>query len=275
MRQRSIENKKMAPAAPESPDSRLEETPEQFRARFVSQLKEDNFVLYFQPIAPTTAPQESNFREILVRYAEEESGLLPPGSFLPILEEQNLMPLLDRWVVARLLKWGRGLQTAGNRMPHCSVNLSIQTVRGDPGFGEYVVKGLEKTGVPPASLTFEIMTADALAHAPEIALFMAPLKAAGVTFALSWFAGEELALSIAPKMGFTYLKLDGSLAANVAKDKGQQARLSGLVKRCRDSGLRTVCMWVEHAETLAHVRALQVDYVQGFGVAKPKPLEGG
>jgi EAL domain-containing protein (putative c-di-GMP-specific phosphodiesterase class I) len=256
-------------------DSLQQESPEQFRARFVSQLKEDNFVLYYQPIAPTTAPQESSFREVLVRYAEEEAGLLPPGSFIPILEEQGLMPLLDRWVVARLLRWGRGLQAAGNRMPHCSVNLSIQTVRSDPGFGEFVVKGLEKMGVPAASFTFEIMTSDALAHAPEIAMFMAPLKAAGVTFALSWFAGEELALSIAPRMGFTYLKLDGSLAANVAKDPKQQARLSGLLKRCRDMGLRTVCMWVESAEALAHLRVLQVDYVQGFGIAKPKPLEGG
>jgi EAL domain-containing protein (putative c-di-GMP-specific phosphodiesterase class I) len=137
------------------------------------------------------------------------------------------------------------------------------------------VKGLEKVGVPAASFTFEIMTSDALAHAPEIALFMAPLKAAGVSFALSWFAGEELALSIAPRMGFTYLKLDGSLASNIAKDPKQQARLSGLVQRCRDMGLRTVCMWVESAEVLAHLRVLQVDYVQGFGIAKPKPLEGG
>lgn len=253
----------------------MEETPEQFRARFISQLKEDNFVLYFQPIAPTTAPHENRFREVLVRYAEEESGLLPPGSFIPLLEDQGLMPVLDRWVVAKLLRWGRGLQAAGAHMPQCSVNLSIQTVQRDGSFGEYVVKSLEKSGVPPASLSFEIMTSDAIAYAPDIARFIAPLRAAGVTFALSWFAGEELALSFAPKMGFTYLKLDPSLASNVAKDAKQQARLSALVKRCRDMGLRTVCMWVETAEALTHLRAMQVDFVQGFGIAKPRPLEGG
>ncbi len=256
---------------PESPPS---ETPEQLRARFVNQLKEDNFVLYYQPIAPASSPHESNFREILARYREEEAGLLPPGSFLPILEEHELLPLLDRWVVSKVLVWGRALQAAGKRMPQCSVNLSLQTVRGDGAFGEYVVKGLEKAGVAPASLTFEILTSDAAAYAPEIARFMTPLRAAGVTFALSWFAGEELALNFAPKMGFTYLKLDGSLVENIAKDTAKQARLSALIKRCRDAGMRTVCMWVENAETLAHLRALEVDYVQGFGVAKPKPLEG-
>jgi EAL domain-containing protein (putative c-di-GMP-specific phosphodiesterase class I) len=270
----SIENKMATPPPVETSDSPLEETPEQFRARFISQLKEDNFVLYFQAIAPTGSPHEDNFREILARYREEEAGLLPPGSFLPLLEDQGLLPLLDRWVVAKLLKWGRDLQGAGKRMPHCSVNLSIQTVRGDGAFAEYVVKGLEKAGVAPTSLTFEIMTADVHMYAPEVARFMAPLKAAGVTFALSWFAGEELALGIAPKMGFTYLKLDGSLAANIAKDTKQQARLSALVQRCRDTGLRTVCMWVENREALAQLRAMQVDYVQGFGIAKPKPLEG-
>lgn len=256
------------------PDSEAGETPEQFRARFITQLKEDNFVLYFQPIAPTASPQESHFREVLVRYAEEEAGLLPPGSFLPILEEQGLLPLLDRWVVAKLLKWARGLQAAGKRVPQCSVNLSIDTVRRDAAFGEYVVKTLEKSGVAAASLNFEVMTTDALAYAPQVFEMMKPLKAAGVTLALSWFAGEEQALDLAPKMGVSYIKLDPSLAINLAKDPAQQARLSALVQRCRKMDVRTIAMWVENVETLTHLRAMQVDFVQGFGIAKPRPLEG-
>jgi EAL domain-containing protein (putative c-di-GMP-specific phosphodiesterase class I) len=45
------------------------------------------------------------------------------------------------------------------------------------------------------------------------------------------------------------------------------------VQRCRKVGIRTVCMLVEDAETLAHLRTIHVDYVQGFGVAKPRILE--
>jgi EAL domain-containing protein (putative c-di-GMP-specific phosphodiesterase class I) len=118
------------------------------------------------------------------------------------------------------------------------------------------------------------MTTDALAFAPQVFEMMKPLKAAGVTFALSWFGGEEQALDLAPKLGISYLKLDGSLAANIAKDPAQQARLSALVQRCRKMGVRTVAMWVENVEALTHLRAMQVDYVQGFGIAKPRPLEG-
>ncbi len=262
------------PTTEQPSDSQLRDVGAQFRERFISQLREDNFVLFFQPIMPAASTAaEPPFREILVRYKEEEKDLLPPGSFLPILEEQGLLPLLDRWVVGRLLKWGRDLAATGRRMPHCSVNLAIDTVRRDLAFADYVLRGIQKMGVMPASLTFEIMTTDALAHPDAVAKMVEPLRAAGVTFALSWFAGEESALELAPSLGISYIKIDGSLAASIARAPKDKARLAAIVQRCRKLGIRTVCMLVEDAETLAHLRTIHVDYVQGFGVAKPRILE--
>ena len=260
------------PTSEQLGDSQLGEVAGDLRARFVSHLKENNFVLFYQPMLPTAA-SAAPLREILVRYKEEEKDMLPPGSFLPILEEQGLLPLLDRWVTGRLLKWGRDLQATGRRMPHCSVNLSIDTVRRDEAFGEYILRGIQKMGVAPAAITFEIMTADALVHREAVARFIRPLRAAGVTFALSWFAGEESALELAPKLGISFIKIDGSLAFHIARDLQVKARLAALVQRCHKMGMRTVCMLVEDAETLEHLRTIRVDYVQGFVVDKPKPLE--
>jgi EAL domain-containing protein (putative c-di-GMP-specific phosphodiesterase class I) len=262
------------PTTEQPSDSQMRDVGAAFRERFISQLKEDNFVLFFQPILPAASTAaEPPFREILVRYKEEEKDLLPPGSFLPILEEQGLLPLLDRWVVGKLLKWGRDLQATGRRMPHCSVNLSIDTVRRDLAFADYVIRGIQKMGAMPASITFEIMTTDALAHREAVARMIEPLRAAGVTFALSWFAGEESALELAPSLGISYIKIDGSLAAAIAREPREKARLATIVQRCRKLGIRTVCMLVEDPEILAHLRTIRVDYVQGFGVAKPRILE--
>src|SRR6266702_788490 len=99
----------------------------QIRNRLIKDLKEDNFVLYFQSIvaiAPSVA--EPLYREILVRFKEEEKGLMPPGMFLPNLEQHGLMPLLDRWVTAQVLKWTRSKQAvlAPRPTPRCSINLS-------------------------------------------------------------------------------------------------------------------------------------------------------
>lgn len=257
-------------------DSQLGEVDGRLRAGFISQLKEDNFVLYFQPIVPTATGSAgpAAFREILVRYKDEEKDLLPPGSFLPLLEEEGLMPLLDRWVVGRLLKWGRDTAAAGRRMPRCSVNLAIDTVRRDLAFGDYVLRGMQKMGVAPTSLTFEIMTTDALANREAVAKFIAPLRSAGITFALSWFAGEETALEMAPSLGISLIKIDGSLAMKIGREPRDKARLADIIQRCHKAGIRTVCMLVEDDETLAHLRTIHVDYVQGFGVERPRPLEG-
>src|SRR5712691_7943769 len=114
----------------EQRDSQLGELGSALRSGFIAQLKEENFVLFFQSIMPADpSGAQKPFREILVRYKEEEEDLLPPGSFLPLLEEEGLMHILDRWVVGRLLRWGRDLHVSGRRMPHCSVNLSIDTIR--------------------------------------------------------------------------------------------------------------------------------------------------
>ncbi len=259
----------------QSENSQLRDAATQTRQLFIKHLKEDNFVLFFQPIVPAApSSAEPSLREILVRYKEEEKDLLPPGSFLPILQEEGLLPLLDRWVVGKLLTWGRTVQAGGVRMPHCSVNLSIDTIRRDEAFGDYILRGIHKTGVSAAALTFEIMTVDALANRQAVARFIPPLRAAGVTFALSWFAGEEAAFALAPSLGISYIKIDGSFAAMVAKYPQEKARLAAIVQRCRKLGIRTVCMQVEDAETLAHLRTLHVDYVQGFGIEKPKALEG-
>jgi EAL domain-containing protein (putative c-di-GMP-specific phosphodiesterase class I) len=259
----------------QSENSQLRDAASQTRQLFIKHLKEDNFVLFFQPIVPAAVNSpDPSLREILVRYREEEEDLLPPGSFLPLLQEEGLLPILDRWVVGRLLTWGRTVQQGGVKMPHCSINLSIDTIRRDDQFGEYVLRGIQKMGVSAAAITFEIMTVDALAHRQAIAKFIQPLRAAGITFALSWFAGEEAAFDLAHSLGASYMKLDGSFAAMVGKYPQEKAKLAVILQRCRKLGLRTICMQVEDAESLAHLRMLQVDYVQGFGIEKPRALEG-
>jgi len=246
----------------------------QVREQFAKKLKEDNFVLYSQLIAPAAADStEPPLREILARYREEEENLLPPGSFLPILEDQGLLPLLDRWIVTRVLGWGRMVRSGGHTMPRCSVNLSIDTIRRDDSFVEYVLQSLKRAGVPGSALTFEVMTVEAMANRPALQRFVPPLRNAGITFALSWFSGNEAEFELARKGGFAYAKLDGGFAAVVARQEAKRKELAGIVQGCRILGMQTICMQVEDDDALEQLRQLGVDYVQGFGIERPKPLE--
>jgi len=246
----------------------------QIRERLIRDLKENNFLLYYQTIAPALpSAQASGFREILVRFKEEEQDLIAPGTFLPILEEHRLMPLLDRWEVSQVLRWIRDRQAIGaTEIPRCSMNLSIDTVRRDTGFGDFVAQLIQRAQARGDLLAFELPTAVVLAATDAVERMTAPLRAAGCAIALNDFTGQESGFEIARRLGIAFIKIDGSIIGRITRDAEAKARVMTIQQHCRVLDIRTVAMQVESAETLAALRAMRVDYVQGFGIDKPKPL---
>jgi EAL domain-containing protein (putative c-di-GMP-specific phosphodiesterase class I) len=251
---------------------------EQIRDRLVQDLKDEKFVLFFQsivPVAVAAAPDNALYREILIRFKEEERDLMPPGTFLPVLEQQGLMPLLDRWVTGRVLNWVKSLHSAGTPRyaPRCSINVSGDTIRRDAAFGQFVQQSVARAGVPAASVSFEIGI-EALMSAPQAATRLASsLRAAGCGVAFSGFAGEAPVLDIARSLAGASVKIDGSLVYPVSRDRAAATRLQELQQRCRSSGVQTICTQVEDAPTLEILRRIQVDYAQGFGIDRPRPLK--
>jgi EAL domain-containing protein (putative c-di-GMP-specific phosphodiesterase class I) len=249
----------------------------QIRDRLIRDLKDEKFVLYFQSIVPVAAavPDKSLYREILIRFKEEERDLTPPGTFLPILEEQGLMPLLDRWVTGRVLRWVKGVHSAGTPRytPRCSINVSGDTIRRDAAFGDFVHQGVTRAGIPAASLLFEIATADVIASAQSVTRLVSALRAAGCGVAFSGFAGEASVLEIARSLGVAFVKVDGALVYPVSRDRAAATRLQQVQQRCRSFGVQTICMQVEDPQTLEMLRRIQVNYAQGFGIDRPRPLK--
>jgi EAL domain-containing protein (putative c-di-GMP-specific phosphodiesterase class I) len=135
------------------------------------------------------------------------------------------------------------------------------------------VREIRTTGVPAASLSFEIPMADALADSKPLPALMRPLRDIGCTFALSGFTGADEGFEIASRLGFTVVKVDGSLLPATADDVLRLGKLDSINRRCQRVGLRTVAMQVETEATLEALRAIRVDYVQGFGIERPRKLE--
>ncbi len=253
-----------------------QEVATQIRERLIRDLKDDNFLLYFQSMVPVVpSPNEPLHREILVRFKEEEDDLIAPGSFLPVLEEHGLTALLDRWVVAQVLKWARGKHAsdASREVPRCGINLSSDTLRRDPAFADFAVNALRKTEVPAACLMFELPVAEVLAGGDSIARLAAPLRAAGCSLALNDFTGQKGGFDLAKKLGFGFIKIDGSLIDRITRDAEAMARVITIQEHCRKLGMRTICMQVESPETLDALRTIRADYAQGFGIDRPRPLK--
>src|SRR5262245_45973145 len=92
--------------------------------RLRNALKRDELALFCQPVLALRGTGGFAMAEVLIRLKEEEKALLPPGEFLPLFEEHQMMPLLDRWVLVRVLQ----RVAAGCRVPRLSINLHGQTL---------------------------------------------------------------------------------------------------------------------------------------------------
>jgi EAL domain-containing protein (putative c-di-GMP-specific phosphodiesterase class I) len=244
------------------------------REQFARDLAANVFVLFSQPILALAERGDTGYREILIRFKDEERNMQAPGMFLPLLEEEGLMPQLDRWIVSRVLQWVRDLDpgVGGRTAPRCSVNLAADTIRDESAFVGFVQEALRVKAGTAQALSFEIRLSELLAHPKEIARLVPPLRAAGCSFALSNYDGTERPFDLARSLGFTIVKFDGALVFRIAADADARQKLDEINRNSRGYGMQTVAMQVENQETLDVLRRMEADYAQGFGIERPKPL---
>lgn len=242
--------------------------------KFITALKRDQFVLYAQPIMPMqSVAGAAGYQEILIRYLEEEEKLLHPGGFIPILESLKLMPMLDRWVVNRVLRWIREKRRVGKDWspPCCSINLSADSIV-DPEFPGYVKELLQAGAIPPDRLSFEIAETDARAHLMALGSMTQELRPLGCTFALTNFTGEEVSAKWLQMLGVGLAKIASGTIDGIDRDNVLFAKANAIHLACRELGVRTIGVFVERPETLEKLKVIGMDYAQGYGIARPAPL---
>lgn len=237
-------------------------------------LREDKFILYRQLIRPIgPAMEDSGLQEVLIRFREEEEKLLHPGAFFSILESLKLMPALDRWVVKRVIGWILDKHRVQKNwgVPRCSINLSAESIC-NIGFPKFVRGHLEMSNIPPDKLLFEIPEPDAEAHAVALKALIGELKPLGCNFALAGYNGTFVSAESLQARDISFVKIDGHIVNTIHRDSVSFGKASSINLACQKTGVRTIAELVELPETLEKLKELGVNYAQGYGVAKPEPL---
>jgi EAL domain-containing protein (putative c-di-GMP-specific phosphodiesterase class I) len=236
-------------------------------------LRDNRFVLYTQPIvaAPATADRGPAL-EILVRLLGDDGSVIAPGEFLKAAERYRLMSLVDRWVVqAALAALGRGaIKVASGRS--IAINISGQTL-GDAQFLEFVVECLDRTGVSPGQVCFEVTEASVVANLEHARRFIGVLHGMGCTFALDDFGSGLGSFANLKTLAMDFLKIDGLYMRNLARDSVNQAMVSAMIKLARTLDFKVIAEQVEDAASLDAARRMGIDYMQGYVIARPEPLQ--
>jgi EAL domain-containing protein (putative c-di-GMP-specific phosphodiesterase class I) len=246
-------------------------------ARLVDALNQDRFVLHQQPIVAIRAgAREQGYQEIFVRFQEEEEKLLPPGTFIPVLESYHLMHLLDRWVINRVIKWiHAGRRNDATWSPPCSsINLSNDSLT-HPDSAHFILQQSQKGRINGSKLAFEVAEDDALAHADALAALVRELRPIGCRFTVTSYTGELMPASKLQELDIGSVKVDVDIVTSLHSNAESVRRARAIHGACEARGIETIAEFVERQDTLEHLIGLGVRYAQGYGIGHSKPLYSG
>ncbi|WP_432510125.1 putative bifunctional diguanylate cyclase/phosphodiesterase [Kineococcus sp. SYSU DK001] len=227
-------------------------------------------VLHYQPQVDVASGRVVGV-EALVRWQHPDRGLLPPLTFLDLVEEQGLMDRLTTHVLdratARAAAWShRGVPL------RISVNVSASSL-AHPDLLRVVDGVLARHGVAPGRLVLEVTETTLMAD-PDVALAVAHgLTRRGVQLSIDDYGTGYSSLAYLTDLPATELKLDRAFTARVLSEPRTADVVEATVALAHRLGLRVVAEGVEDGATRAVLGGLDVDESQGYLHARPLPPE--
>jgi diguanylate cyclase (GGDEF)-like protein/PAS domain S-box-containing protein len=206
--------------------------------------------------------------EALVRWDHPDHGLLPPVEFIPILEENGLIRLVDEWVLREACEQSERWRADGLGPVIVSVNLSARLFSNE-GMLDTIRTVVAETGVTPELLELEVTETAALQNVEDAVSMLKQINDLGVRTALDDFGTGHSSLVRLKEFPLDTLKIDGSFVQNVTTDEDAGSIVSGVIALGHALGLTVVAEGVEHERQLSLLRALGCDLAQGYLFARP------
>jgi EAL domain-containing protein (putative c-di-GMP-specific phosphodiesterase class I) len=235
-------------------------------------LERNEFVLYFQPIVNLGSFTTAGF-ESLVRWVSPARGFVPPGEFIPVIEESHLIHGVGKWILhegCRALGRLNAVAPAHGERPFMNINLSGKQLTTPDIFGE-VQRAIADSGIQPGQLKLEITESLLMNNLDTATELLDRCRDLGVKIALDDFGTGYSSLGYLRRLPVNTIKVDRSFVAPVAEDVGAAKILKAIAALGRSLGMNLVAEGIETHEQALAVHDLGFDYGQGFLFSKAMP----
>ncbi len=237
-----------------------------------SALNAGDFQLLAQPIVPL-AGTDAPYYEVLVRMNDASGVALKPAEFFSAAERYQLMPQLDRFVIeTSISRLAEHASVLDRLQPRFAINLSGQSLQDD-ALLEFVTEVITRTGVSPSALCFEITETAAVANMSSARRFIATLRRQGASFSLDDFGSGLSSFAYLKSFAVDTLKIDGGFVHDITTNKVSESMVAAITQVAGVMGLKTIAEYVESEDIREKVRAIGVDFAQGYVVGEPRPLD--
>jgi diguanylate cyclase (GGDEF)-like protein/PAS domain S-box-containing protein len=234
-------------------------------------LDNEEFVLHYEPKVNLVSGKLTS-AEALIRWNDPRTGLVPPGRFIPILEETGLINDVGRWALRKAIEDYLRWRAAGLPAVRIAVNVSPLQLR-HRGFIDEIRQTIGIDAQAPAGLELEITESLIMADIKLSIASLQAIRALGVTIAIDDFGTGFSSLSYLAKLPVDTLKIDRSFVIEMTAGPEGLALVSTIINLAHSLKLKVVAEGVETEEQSRLLRLLGCDEMQGFLFSKPVPAE--
>jgi diguanylate cyclase (GGDEF)-like protein/PAS domain S-box-containing protein len=233
-------------------------------------LAQSQFLLHYQPIVELET-QTIVGAEALLRWRDPERGLVPPGDFIPLLEQSGQIVDVGQWVLEQVARDSRQLGRHRARRLHLAVNISpLQLCRDD--FVERLLQVAMEVDGHDAQLEVEITESMLMQDLEDSIAKLADLRAAGIRVSIDDFGTGYSSLAMLARLPIDCLKIDRSFISPLTDDPASMTVVSTVIGLARSFRLNSVGEGVETDEQLKMLRLMKCDLGQGYLFGRPAPL---
>ena len=227
-------------------------------------------VLHYQPQASLQG--EVVGAECLLRWQHPQRGMVPPGQFIAVAEESDLILHIGQWVLhsacTQLARWQEQPQWAHLQL---SVNVSARQFR-QSDFVHQVIETLQVTGARAHLLTLELTESLVLDNVEDAIDKMHQLRTKGVRFSVDDFGTGYSSLAYLTRLPLHQLKIDQSFVRNLGSRPSDDVIVQTIIGMGRNLDLEVIAEGVETEAQKAILAGHGCDLYQGYLLARPMPV---
>jgi EAL domain-containing protein (putative c-di-GMP-specific phosphodiesterase class I) len=234
-------------------------------------LEAGQFVLHYQPKVDTKTRALVGL-EALIRWNDPELGLVPPGKFIPLMEETGIILQAGRWALKRAVTDIQSWRAKGYSASRVAVNVSQVQLR-QPNFVQSVLQALEGFGDTEPLLDLEITESMVMQNLDATVQALQTLRGAGVETSLDDFGTGYSSLAYVSRLPVVALKIDRSFIIEMSTGKYARTIVQTVISLAHSLDLKVIAEGVDHEDQVELLAALGCDQMQGYLISKPVPPE--
>ncbi len=228
------------------------------------------FYLLYQPVVDADTEKVIG-AEALLRWKNDEYGVVPPDMFIPFIEADPLFPELGEWIIKTALDDARKIQTY---LPDLKINVNLsyaQLERSD--FADVVWDTIEKADYDPKNMCLEITERCRLLDMDLLRNVIVTLRAGGVRFALDDFGTGYSSIGLIKDLPFDTIKIDRSFVQHIEQDEKEKRLLNKFTEMAGIFGADVCVEGIETSGMRDIIRTYGVHSFQGYFYSKPLPID--